>query len=123
MQRFSPTLRVSVALACLTSGVLALAVVAGLVPDRTGAVLDGRKALCEQTAVHCSLAVQRGDLALARAALGSVTHRNPEVLSAALRDAAGKLVVEAGEAPTQAADGPPGLTHLNLACFTLGAAQ
>ena len=39
---------------------MGLALVAGLVPDRQGAVLDGRRALCEQLAIDCSFAAQRG---------------------------------------------------------------
>ncbi len=97
MQKVTPILRVSVALVCLTTGILALAVVAGLVPDRLGAILEGRKALCEQTAVHCSLAAQRGELSLARSGLVAVSLRNSDVLSLGLRDRGGKLLVEVGE--------------------------
>jgi diguanylate cyclase (GGDEF)-like protein/PAS domain S-box-containing protein len=101
MQRISPTVRVSIALACLTTGILATAVVAGLVPDRFGAVLEGRKALCEQMAVQCSLAVQRGDLGLARASLVALSLRNSDLHSAGVRDKSGHLVVEVGTHPSQ----------------------
>jgi diguanylate cyclase (GGDEF)-like protein/PAS domain S-box-containing protein len=96
MQQVSPILRISFALVCLTTFILALAVGAGLVPDRLGAVLEGRKALCEQLAVQSSLAVQRGDLGLARAGLVALTLRNAEVLSAGVRNKAGQLLVEVG---------------------------
>src|ERR1700680_2753406 len=99
MQRVSPILRVSVALVCLTTGILALAVAAGLVPDRAGAVLEGRKALCEQMAIQCALAVQRGDLGLARAGMVGVTLRNSEIASAGVRDKDGNLMIEVGDHP------------------------
>ena len=115
MQRIPPILRVSIALVCLTTGILALAVVAGLIPDRLGAILEGRKALCEQMAVQSSLAVQRGDLNLARAGMVAVSLRNPEILSAGIRDKGGRLLVEVGEhQPHWDPEAPPNGTQLQV---------
>jgi diguanylate cyclase (GGDEF)-like protein/PAS domain S-box-containing protein len=97
MQTAAPIFRLSLALASLTTGITALAIALGLVPDRVGAVLEGRRALTEQLAVQCSLAVQRGDLGLARASLVALSQRHPELISAALRDAGGKVIIAVGE--------------------------
>jgi diguanylate cyclase (GGDEF)-like protein/PAS domain S-box-containing protein len=92
----SPITRVSAALVGLTLSLLALALVLGLVPDRYGAVVEGRKALCEQMAIDCSFAAQRGDLAAIRASAAAAVQRNPDILSAGVRDADGVLVAQAG---------------------------
>ncbi len=97
VQRLSPPSRVSLAFVCLTAAILAIAAVAGLVPDRNGAILDGRKALCEQMAVHASLAAQRGDLAAVRASALAAVRRNPDIVSAGVRAADGRLLTEAGD--------------------------
>ena len=97
--RLSPTSRVSFALVCLTISLLALAAVAGLVPDRHAAILEGRKAFCEQLAIHCSLAVQRGDMTAVRAGTLASARRHPDLLSVAIRSANDRLLVQAGEHP------------------------
>jgi hypothetical protein len=50
--------RVSTGLVSLLVSILFAAQALGLMPDREGAVVDGRKALCEALAIHCSLAAQ-----------------------------------------------------------------
>jgi diguanylate cyclase (GGDEF)-like protein/PAS domain S-box-containing protein len=93
----SPISRISTALVCLTVSILALALVLGFVPDRSAAVVEGRKALCEQMAVDCSLAARRGDVECIRLSTEAAARRNPDVLSAGVRTPDGKLLVEAGE--------------------------
>ena len=97
--RLSPTSRVTLALVCLTLGLLGLAAVAGLVPDRHAAILEGRKVFCEQLAIHSALAAQRGDLAAVRAGTLASARRHPDLLSAAVRGADDRLLVQAGEHP------------------------
>jgi two-component system sensor histidine kinase/response regulator len=89
--------RISIGLASITLSILFAAQAIGLVPDRQSAVLDGRKALCETLAVHCSLAAKQNDLPSIRAALAAARQRNPHILSAAIRGTDGKLLVEAGD--------------------------
>jgi PAS domain S-box-containing protein len=108
--------RISLGLASITLSVLFAAQALGLVPDRHGAVLAGRKALGELLAVQGSLAAQRDDLPALKAVLEAVQRRNPDVRSAAVRTAGGKLLVQAGDhaanwgdADTAAAD-----THLRV---------
>jgi diguanylate cyclase (GGDEF)-like protein len=93
----STAARLSLALVCLTVSILVLAVAAGLVPDRAGAVLDGRKALCEQMAVACSLSAQRGDLDAVQALATAAVQRQRDLRSAGVRRADGKLLVEVGD--------------------------
>jgi diguanylate cyclase (GGDEF)-like protein/PAS domain S-box-containing protein len=98
--RLFPITRVSAALVGLTLSLLAIAQVLGLVPNRYGAVVEGRKALCEQMAIDCSFAAQRGDLAAVRASAAAAVRRNPEILSAGVRSAEGILLAQAGDHET-----------------------
>jgi PAS domain S-box-containing protein len=95
--------RISIGLASLTVSLLLSAHALGLLPDRDGAVLDGRKALCENLAVTCSLAAQSDDLPTIRAALRAVVERNRDVVSAAIRRPDGSLLARAGGHPARAA--------------------
>ena len=88
--------RVSLALVGLVLGILLAAQSLGLVPDRDGAVVDKRVAVCEALAIECSLAAQQGDVRRMEAFTRAVTRRHPDVLSAAVRDADGRLVVDVG---------------------------
>jgi signal transduction histidine kinase/FixJ family two-component response regulator/HPt (histidine-containing phosphotransfer) domain-containing protein len=90
-------IRISIGLASIMLSLLLVAHALGLLPDREGAVVQGRKALCEMEAVHCALAARQGDLAGIKAELLAVMQRNSEVLSAAVRGTDGRLLVEAGD--------------------------
>jgi PAS domain S-box-containing protein len=89
--------RISIGLVSLTLSILFAARTLGLLPDREGAVIQGRKALCEALAIHCSLAVQNNDHTTLEAATRAVVERNPDILSAGVRTADGQLLVEVGE--------------------------
>jgi diguanylate cyclase (GGDEF)-like protein/putative nucleotidyltransferase with HDIG domain/PAS domain S-box-containing protein len=93
---FSPALRTSAGLASLSIALLFVAAALGLLPDRDGAILAGRKALCEALAIDCSVAVQRRDGAAIEPALRAVVERNADIVSAAVRRADGTLLVEIG---------------------------
>jgi diguanylate cyclase (GGDEF)-like protein/PAS domain S-box-containing protein len=97
MSKLSPTLRLTLGLVSLTVSIACAGQMLGILPDRSGALLDGRRALCEALAVHCSLAVQRHDPGMVEAAVRALVERNPDVRSAALRLADGKTLFEAGE--------------------------
>jgi PAS domain S-box-containing protein len=90
-------IRLSAGLASITLIALIAAHSLGLVPDRQGAILDARKAVCEMAAFQGSLAAQRGDPGALRAGLRTLLRRNPDVLSAAVRGADGHLLVAVGE--------------------------
>jgi diguanylate cyclase (GGDEF)-like protein len=95
--RLSPGVRMSVGLACLTVTVLLLAAFLGLIPDHDKALQQGRRQLCEASAIHCSAAAQRGDVSFIAQTLAMMVRRDHTILSAAVRDAKGKLLVEAGD--------------------------
>jgi diguanylate cyclase (GGDEF)-like protein/putative nucleotidyltransferase with HDIG domain len=97
MKRVSLTARISVTLVCLTLSVLLVAQSAGLIPDTHQAALEHRKVLCESIAIQCSLAVGQGDLALVHATATALRAREPDILSLAVRDASGTLLVEVGQ--------------------------
>jgi signal transduction histidine kinase/CheY-like chemotaxis protein len=87
-------IRTSLGLVSITLSVLFAAHALGLVPDRQGAVVEGRKALCEAVGVQSSLAVERGDSSAVRSALRALFKRNPDVLSAAIRTPEGRLLFD-----------------------------
>jgi len=88
--------RISITLVMLTVTLFFLAQAIGLVPDRTGAVEQGRKQLCEAIALDWVLEIQKGDLDEVRAAAQAILKQNPDVLSIGLRGADGTLLVDAG---------------------------
>jgi PAS domain S-box-containing protein len=90
-------IRISAGLASITLIALIAAHALGLVPDRQGAILDARKAVCEMAAFQGALAAQRGDPGALRAGLRALVRRYPDLLSAAVRGADGRLRVAVGE--------------------------
>lgn len=97
MSRISPATRISLGLALLTVSILMVADVIDLVPDRSEAVLDARRKVCESLAVQFSRAAQKNDIATIQDALSVVVARNPDILSAALRSADGTVLARAGD--------------------------
>src|SRR5437764_504756 len=89
-------IRTSVGLTSIVLCVLFSAQALGLIPDRHGAVVEGRRALAESLAVHCSLSARQNDLGTMRFALEAVARRNADVAGATVRGADGKLLVSAG---------------------------
>ncbi|HHD64471.1 MAG TPA: diguanylate cyclase [Desulfobulbaceae bacterium] len=94
--RLSPAVRISIGLVALTLSLLLLGQLIGLAPDRTRAILDSRKILSEALAVQFSVAAQRGDLPLIKETLRSIVERDNDIKSAAIRNAEGDLLAEAG---------------------------
>jgi PAS domain S-box-containing protein len=90
-------LRVSFGLSSITLAILFAAQALGLIPDYDGAVLDGRKTLCEAIAIQCSLAVQRNDFASVGTTTAAILERQPDLLSAGIRTADGRLLLNLGD--------------------------
>lgn len=80
----------------VTSALLAAAFL-GLVPDRAGAIRDGRTALSEAMAASSTALLSRGDLAQMEPMLRLVVKRNPDILSAAMRRSDGAIAMAIGE--------------------------
>lgn len=96
MARISATIRITIGLALLAVTALLAADSLGLVPDARRAAVEGRVALSESVAVHCSTLVGLGNIEGAEAGLKTLVARNDDVLSAALRREDGSILVEAG---------------------------
>jgi two-component system sensor histidine kinase/response regulator len=93
-------LRISLGLASLTMSLLFAAHALGLLPDREGAVVEGRKALCESVAIACSLAAQENDPATIGSLVRAVAARTKDVSSAAIRRPDGQFMIKVGDHET-----------------------
>lgn len=89
--------RIAVGQVLLLASVLWLAMAIGMVPNERAAVTAGRAKLCEAIAIHASVFVERGEPAALASTLRAVVERDEEILSAAVRDDAGQLIVEVGD--------------------------
>jgi diguanylate cyclase (GGDEF)-like protein/PAS domain S-box-containing protein/putative nucleotidyltransferase with HDIG domain len=96
MKIISATTRVAFGLVCLSFSVAMMAYSLGLFPDRQRAVVDGRAALSETVALHCTLLASRNDRMTIATALDGLVQRNTDVLSAAIRGTKGELIHAAG---------------------------
>jgi PAS domain S-box-containing protein len=88
---------VSLGLASLLSSVLLLAIYLGLLPDRDGAVRQGRAALAESIAASASSAAAQNDVPRIQALLEFLVERNADLLSSGIRKTDGSLVAHAGD--------------------------
>ena len=85
MKIISATTRVTFGLICLAVSVWLVAFALGMFPDRHGAVVDGRMALSENVALHCSLLASRNDWQTMETSLNGLVQRNDDIQSAAIR--------------------------------------
>ncbi len=89
--------RISIGFAAILLFAMCSAFSLGLVPDQQGAVAHGRRNLCEAMAVHCAVTLQQGDVAALEAGVKSICKRNPDIVSAGVRKADGRLLVDVGD--------------------------
>ena len=97
MERLGPVLRLSLGLVVLTSSVLVLVDLVGLVPNAGNAVLESRIQLSETLATQLMPAAEQNDFASIRRVFDVTVARNEDVLSAGLRSANGRIMVAAGD--------------------------
>ncbi len=83
--------------AFLVLTILLSAVMLNLLPDRDGAIREGRAALAEAVAVQSSTLMIDREIARLESNLEFVVERNDDLLSAALRTGSGKAVVTIGD--------------------------
>jgi len=102
--RISARSRIAIGQVFLLIGVLCLAITLGLIPSDREAVMAGRGKICEEIAVFGSTFVERKDLAGLDASLRAVAERNPDILSAALRQEDGKILIQIGDHAANWAD-------------------
>ncbi len=103
MSRVSTAWRMSFGLALLTISVVLGADFIGLIPNRSEAVLEGRKQLCESLAIQAAVCLERNDLAAVQATMQLEADRNGHILSASLHTVEGRILARAGGGR----DGPP----------------
>lgn len=96
MNFLSVRTRLAFGLSSLVVSVLLLAMLAGVVPDESEAKRFGRARLCEAVALQASRLADDKNLARAEASLQVLVDRNDELLSAAIRDAKGQILLESG---------------------------
>ena len=87
-------IRFSAGLASLCVSVFFIACALGFFPIRDAAVIEARHALVESLAANAALATQSQDLEAARSALRSAIAHYPNLISAGLRAADGRLLVD-----------------------------
>ncbi len=117
MRRSSPFARISVGLVSLTISILFVLSMLGLIPDRRLDILEKRRALSEEMAIHFSYCAQKGDISTFKAATQAIVARNPDMLSAAVRQADEGLLFEVGEHQANWGDSrqsKPSATHFNV---------
>ena len=88
---------VAIGLASLTTSLVLGAVFLGLVPDRIGAIREGRVVLAESLAANSTALVTQQDMARLDATMKLLLKRNHDILSAAIRKSDGVPVVLAGD--------------------------
>lgn len=76
---FSPRFHIAFGLSSLLTAVVLLSMFFGFVPDREGAVMEGRIALAEAVSSTNSILLKRGDLSGIRGALDFITDRNTDL--------------------------------------------
>ncbi len=93
----SAKFKITLGLIGLLMSLLFMADMLSLIPDRLTAQREGRAALAEAVAANNTMYLTRQDYRRMKTVLDLVVERNPDLLSAAMRRADGKLMVEVGE--------------------------
>jgi PAS domain S-box-containing protein len=97
MKALTAKTHIALGLGFLVASVILGASFLGLVPDRLGAIREGRAALAETLALSGTAMVTRGEPRMFESTLRMVVKRNGDLLSAGMRRADGVLVVSVGE--------------------------
>ena len=92
MQRIRAILRISAGLVGITIAVLMVADLLGLIPNPKKSSMEGRKVLCENLALRCSIAAGKKDTAAIRTEIQSIISSTPSLLSAAVRKSNNTLI-------------------------------
>ena len=120
MKWITPVWKVSFGLVVLTVSLVLVGDLVGLVPNSQKGLLEGRAKFCESLAVQFSLAFSRGDAELVEATLDTLVKREDEVISAAIRNAGGRVFAQAGDHKSNWVDIPldkSTSTHVQVPIF------
>jgi PAS domain S-box-containing protein len=88
---------IAMGLAFLVITLLLAAVSLRLIPDRIGAVREGRAALAETVAINSSAFIVKNEFKVLKLILRMVVERNDDIVSAAVRHDSGKAIVTVGD--------------------------
>ena len=97
MKIFNTSVYIALGLASLMATLLMGASMFGLIPDRIGAIRDGRATLAETLAADATSLISQHELARFDAVLRFVVKRNPDILSVAVRTVEGVVLVSIGD--------------------------
>ena len=97
MPKLNAKTHIAMGLAFLVITLLLAAVSLHLIPDRIGAIREGRAALAETVAINSSAWIIKDDYKVLKLILGMVVERNPDIISAAVRHNTGKAIVTINE--------------------------
>ena len=97
MGRLNVKFRVVSGMVGLVISLVFLALYLGIIPDRIGAVREGRTSLAEAVAVHSAALVMKFDYQRLEANLDLIAKRNPDLLSLSLRRTDGRSMIEIGD--------------------------
>jgi PAS domain S-box-containing protein len=96
MKLFNTRAHIAFGLATLAASIVLISSVIHVFPDREGAQREGRAAVAETVAAGTTALIAHRDVPQLHAMLTFVTKRNTDMLSAAVRTADGKLLVNVG---------------------------
>lgn len=94
--RLSATARIAFSLVGVSSSLMMLAALFGLIPDRKPIVLEERTRLCHLLTVNFATVAQLADKSAVEASFQQIVDSNEDIKSLALRDTEGELVIEIG---------------------------
>ncbi|HEY7164733.1 MAG TPA: ATP-binding protein [Candidatus Binatia bacterium] len=97
MKRLSARTYVALGQSFLLISLILVSFYLGLIPDRVGAVREGRATLAESIAANSSVFISQSDIRRLDLNLRFVVSRNPDILSAAVRRADGEAIVNIGD--------------------------
>jgi len=97
MKRLTAKFHIALGQTGLLASLLLVAIYLGLVPDRVGAIREGRAALAEAIAANSSAFISQADIRRLEANLRLVVDRNNDILSAAVRRTNGEVVIAIGD--------------------------
>ncbi len=97
MKRLSAKFHIAIGQTFLLISLILTAFFLGLIPDRVGAIREGRAALAEVIAANSTAFVSQRDIRRLEANLRLVVARNDDILSVAVRPTNGKAVITIGD--------------------------
>jgi len=97
VKRLSAKCHIALGLTFLLISLVMASFYVGVIPDRNGAIRDGRAAMAESIAANSSIFITQSDLRRLETTLRFVIARNPDLLSGAIRRSDGTVVVRIGE--------------------------